>query len=243
MTKWASDERTGSRQSPLARTRRPQRRSIVSSSAMTRGPLGAKASMRRPSRIRAPIRGHHVARLSTRWWVTKRRSRERPVTRSTLVTVRPVRRQQRADQEHLGVAPGAVDEQRREGPDDPGEAGGQLRHGASLGGDAATLPATPASSPSPPCQHTPPEWPKSSFGLVPLPRHGSSFAASADTTREPVQGGQTTAADRDACSPSCSRTLHTARSRRSAGHGALVLPPPTSPILPNLGASGKAGAA
>ena len=60
----------------------------------------------------------------------------------------PARRQQRADQEHLGVAPGAVDEERREGQDDPGEAGGQLRHGASLGGDAATLPAVPASSPA-----------------------------------------------------------------------------------------------
>jgi hypothetical protein len=45
------------------------------------------------------------------------------------------------------VLPGAVDEQRRERQDDRGEAGGQAWHGAFLGGDAASLPATPASSP------------------------------------------------------------------------------------------------
>jgi hypothetical protein len=36
----------------------------------------------------------------------------------------PTRCQDRANQQHLGVAPGALDEERREGEDDPGEAGG-----------------------------------------------------------------------------------------------------------------------
>ena len=39
------------------------------------------------------------------------------------------RSQDGAQEQDPGVAPGAVDEQRREGQDDPGEAGGQVRHG------------------------------------------------------------------------------------------------------------------
>src|SRR4051812_29886217 len=42
-----------------------------------------------------------------------------------------------------------MDEQRRERHDDPGEAGRQVWHQASLARDAASLPVTPASSPSP----------------------------------------------------------------------------------------------
>jgi hypothetical protein len=41
----------------------------------------------------------------------------------------PARSQDGAQKQDPGVAPGAVDEQRREGQDDPGEAGGQVRHG------------------------------------------------------------------------------------------------------------------
>jgi hypothetical protein len=61
----------------------------------------------------------------------------------------PPGNQDRANQQHTGVPPGAVDEQGREGQDDRGEAGGQVGHGASLGGDAPNLPVTPASSPAP----------------------------------------------------------------------------------------------
>jgi len=57
--------------------------------------------------------------------------------------------QDRADEENLGVLPGAVDEKRRKRQHDPGEAGGQRRHGASLGGDATNLTVTSASSPEP----------------------------------------------------------------------------------------------
>jgi hypothetical protein len=70
----------------------------------------------------------------------------------------PPRGQHRADQQHPGVPPGAMDEQRRERQDDRGEAGGQVRHGASLGGDAPNLPATSASSPLP--VHRPAEMAK-----------------------------------------------------------------------------------
>ena len=108
-----------------------------------------------------PVRGHQAARPSARWWLAKGRSCERPVIRSTPVTVRPARRRRRADPEHLGAAPGALDDERRDGPDDPHEAGGPMRHGASPGGDAATRPAAPASSPAPAHQPAPPEWPKS----------------------------------------------------------------------------------
>lgn len=41
----------------------------------------------------------------------------------------PTRDQDRANQQKLGVAPGAMDEQRRERQDDPGEAGRQRWHG------------------------------------------------------------------------------------------------------------------
>jgi len=52
---------------------------------------------------------------------------------------------------------------------------------------------------------------------------------------------EVSAADREAYSPSCSRTIRTARSRSSAGYGFLVVFAPIGSILPNLGASGKLG--
>ena len=58
------------------------------------------------------------------------------------------RRQDRADQQKLSIALRAVDEQWRERQDDPGEAGSQVRHEASLARDTTSLSITPASSPS-----------------------------------------------------------------------------------------------
>ncbi|MCJ2048459.1 hypothetical protein [Methylobacterium sp. J-070] len=59
----------------------------------------------------------------------------------------PTRNQDRADQQKLGMAPGAMDEQRRERQVDPGEAAGKDGMAVSLGGDATSLFTTPASSP------------------------------------------------------------------------------------------------
>jgi hypothetical protein len=77
----------------------------------------------------------------------------------------PARSQDRADEEHAGVPPGAVDEQRRERQDDRGEAGGQVRHGASLARDAASLPSRPLRGTQNGLSRT--HWPKSSQRAVP----------------------------------------------------------------------------
>ncbi len=78
--------------------------------------------------MRLPERGHHAVRLRMRWTFTNRRScaaRDAQDARHRAAA----RRQDRADQQQLGMAPGAVDEQRRERQDDPGEAGRQGQHG------------------------------------------------------------------------------------------------------------------
>lgn len=60
----------------------------------------------------------------------------------------PIRTEDRTDQQGLSVPPRPGDEQRRERQDDPGEAGGQVWHEASLLRDTFSLFITPASSPS-----------------------------------------------------------------------------------------------
>ena len=60
----------------------------------------------------------------------------------------PARTEDHTDQWGLSVPPRPVDEQRSERQDDPGEAGGQVRHEASLARDTISLSITPASSPS-----------------------------------------------------------------------------------------------
>lgn len=72
----------------------------------------------------------------------------------------PPRTEDRTDQQGLSMPPRPVDEQRGELQDDPGEAGGQVRHEASLARDTISLSITPASSPS--AFHGMSKWPKSS---------------------------------------------------------------------------------
>jgi hypothetical protein len=66
------------------------------------------------------------------------------------------RSQEGADEQDLGVLPGAVDEERRKRDDEPGEAGGQAWHG-SVSWSGHPLPSRHA------CFVTQPaKWPKSS---------------------------------------------------------------------------------
>lgn len=60
----------------------------------------------------------------------------------------PAWTEDRTDQQGLSVPPRLVDEQRRERKNDPGEAGGQVRHEASLARDTISLSIAPASSPN-----------------------------------------------------------------------------------------------
>ncbi len=56
--------------------------------------------------------------------------------------------QEGADEQDLGVLPGAVDEQGRKRDDEPGEAGGRRGMVVSLGRDTLYLAVTSASSPN-----------------------------------------------------------------------------------------------
>ena len=56
------------------------------------------------------------------------------------------RGQDGADQQHLGMQPRALDEERREGDDQRGEAGGQVRHGDFSWRNVASLAHPLASS-------------------------------------------------------------------------------------------------
>src|ERR1700712_4209667 len=80
----------------------------------------------------------------------------------------PARTEDRTDQQGLSVSPRPVDEQRSERQDDPGEAGGQVRHEASLARDTISLSITPASSPS--AFRDMSKWPKSSSAPIVLGR-------------------------------------------------------------------------
>ncbi len=73
----------------------------------------------------------------------------------------PPRRQDGTDQQHLCMAPGALAEQRREGQDDPGEAGGQRGHGGVSWRDTPPYPSRPLRHLTPP--RRPLDWPKSSL--------------------------------------------------------------------------------
>ena len=88
MTKWPWLERTASRWMPRAAMRLPQRRSSVSSTPMTTGPLGAKAATSNPSSTSAAARADQRARFSTRWQPAKSAIVSRPAARRAALTVR-----------------------------------------------------------------------------------------------------------------------------------------------------------
>ena len=134
---------------PRAWIRRPQRRSIVSSSPRITGPRAAKTSMRRPSRIRLPARGHHAARLRMRWAFTNRRSCARPMMRRMLDTVRrpgvriaPISRSCACRHERWTNSGANV-------RINPAKRAGRGSMAVSLGGDTISLTVMPASSPHP----------------------------------------------------------------------------------------------
>src|SRR5215213_1225004 len=102
---------------PLALIRLPRRRSIVSSMPSTTGPVGAKASSSRPSRMREPARGLQITRWSNRPMVVGEPPfPAEPGDPQEAGHSAPAGREDGADQQQLGMAPyPLLHEHRREG--------------------------------------------------------------------------------------------------------------------------------
>jgi hypothetical protein len=95
--------------------RLPRRRSIVSSRPSGTGPAGTKVSGGSPSSTCAAARPLQAARFSTRWWlVGEPPLPAEPGDPRDAADRAPARRQDGPDQQHLGVPPAPLAEERRE---------------------------------------------------------------------------------------------------------------------------------